>query len=69
MTNRRSTQIPVAYKDSESLLKALCDAYKSKTSVDFDGSYIRAMDPLVSDKERVKMTIHDVWKATGYRFT
>lgn len=69
MTDRRSMQIPVAYKDSESLLKALRDTFRSETSVDFEGSYIRATDLLVSDKERVKMTIHDVWKATGYRFT
>lgn len=26
------------------------------------------MDPLISDKERVKMTAQDVWKVTGYRF-
>jgi hypothetical protein len=59
----------MVYKDSESLLKDLHTTFKSSDSVEFKGSYSQAVDPLVSDKERVKMTIHDIWKATGYRFT
>lgn len=61
-------QTPITYKDNESLLKALRDTSKSQTSIDFEGSYTQVIDPLVSNKERVKMTIHGVWKATGYRF-
>jgi len=26
-------------------------------------------DPLVTDKERVDMTVHEIWKVTVYRFT
>ncbi|THU89691.1 hypothetical protein K435DRAFT_760822 [Dendrothele bispora CBS 962.96] len=31
------------------------------------GSYVIEKDPLVSDKERVRMTAVEVWNATGYR--
>jgi hypothetical protein len=37
--------------------------------VDFFGTYEIKEDPLVSDKERVKMTAYEIWKVTGYRFT
>ncbi|KAJ7577132.1 hypothetical protein C8J56DRAFT_1007246 [Mycena floridula] len=34
----------------------------------FLGSYDLCDDELVSDKQRVQMTAHEVWKAGGYRF-
>ncbi len=47
-------------------LREVCTKQKS---VDFYGEYIMPSDPLVSDKERVKMTALEVWKVTGFRFT
>ena len=37
--------------------------------MEFHDSYKMLEDQLVSDSERVKMTIHEIWKVTGYRFT
>jgi hypothetical protein len=61
--------VPVIFEDSEALLNAIRKAFNSRESVEFEGSYVQTEDPLVSDKDRVRMTIHDVWKVTGYRFT
>ena len=35
---------------------------------DFQGTYVIAKDPLVTDKERVQMMVEEIWKVTGYRF-
>ncbi|KAJ3745580.1 hypothetical protein DFH05DRAFT_1396638, partial [Lentinula detonsa] len=35
----------------------------------FGGEFTLPPDPMITDKERVRMMISDVWKATGYRFT
>ncbi|KAJ7661459.1 hypothetical protein DFH06DRAFT_1268903 [Mycena polygramma] len=36
--------------------------------VDFRGTYQTPEDPLITDKEHVQMTVHEIWKVTGYRF-
>ncbi|KAJ7577202.1 hypothetical protein C8J56DRAFT_899287 [Mycena floridula] len=46
---------------------ALRDSLKSDDVI-FLGSYDLCNDELVSDKQRVQMTAHEVWKAGGYRF-
>jgi len=56
------------YTDSQSLFDAVRNAFMEK-HVDFFGAYNLLEDPLVSDSERVRMTIHEIWKVTGYRFT
>jgi hypothetical protein len=49
-------------------MKQLRKAFKKSDRVFFHGCYNIPADPLISDKERVKMTAQDVWKVTGYRF-
>ncbi|KAF7333854.1 SWIM-type domain-containing protein [Mycena venus] len=56
------------YKDHQALFSALRDAFKSHKHVDFRGTYQTPEDPLMTDKEHVKMTIYEIWKVTGYRF-
>ena len=58
----------IIYKDSESILKELRSKFGCK-EVDFAGKYTLAANSMVSDRERVQMTIQDIWKITGYRFT
>ncbi|KIN93911.1 hypothetical protein M404DRAFT_17256 [Pisolithus tinctorius Marx 270] len=38
------------------------------TSVEFQGSYLASVDPLVSEKERVQHAALEIWKVTGYCF-
>ncbi|KAK1222359.1 hypothetical protein PQX77_014797 [Marasmius sp. AFHP31] len=57
------------FKDAEDLLQELRQNFSEHPDVDFRGEFTLPTDPLVSDKERVKMMIHEVWKVTGYRFT
>jgi len=56
------------FRDSQSLFSSLQRAFKSGSTVFFNGSYTIAADPLVTDKERVQMTTHEIWKVTSYRF-
>jgi hypothetical protein len=56
------------YKDSQSLFGAIRTCFKGGKDVEFYGCYSMPEDPLVSDGERVEMTVNEVWKVTGYRF-
>jgi len=58
----------MAYKDSQSFFEAIEECFQNSAHVEFYGSYNLPRDPLVSDNERVKMAIHEIWKVTGYRF-
>ncbi|KAJ7434395.1 hypothetical protein B0H11DRAFT_1757683 [Mycena galericulata] len=58
----------VRCKDTQSMLNGLKDAFKTNKRVEFHGTCQIPEDPLVSDKERVQMTIYEIWKVTGYRF-
>ncbi|KAJ7284388.1 hypothetical protein C8J57DRAFT_1216830 [Mycena rebaudengoi] len=60
--------VPRIYNDNGDLLSAIHAACLEDAAVDFSGSYSVSGDPL-SDKERVQSVTHDIWKATGYRFT
>ncbi|KAJ7501402.1 hypothetical protein B0H11DRAFT_2373646 [Mycena galericulata] len=59
---------PTEYSDSHRMFCALRDAFDKDSDVNFPGSYTISDDPLVSDKERVQLTIREVWKVSGYRF-
>ncbi|EGN95293.1 hypothetical protein SERLA73DRAFT_77309 [Serpula lacrymans var. lacrymans S7.3] len=63
------TQAVKVYENSNTLFCALREDFKSRESVSFFGSYQLAEDPFVDDKKRVEMTISNIWKTTGYRFT
>jgi hypothetical protein len=65
----RTYQAPVMYINSRELFGALRKAFKEKKQVNFFGTYCLPEDPMVSDSERVRMTTHEIWKVTGYRFT
>jgi len=56
------------FQDSEAMMKSLKNVFKTTEDVFFHGSYTIPVDPLVTDKEHVQITAHDLWKATGYRF-
>ena len=49
-------------------MKQLKKVFKTSERVFFYGSYDTPANPLVSDKEYVQLTAHDIWKASGYRF-
>ncbi|KAJ7116599.1 hypothetical protein C8R44DRAFT_983635 [Mycena epipterygia] len=59
---------PRPYATSADLLAALQTSCVSDPEVDFSGSYPAPSGPL-SDKQLVQEVAHDIWKATGYRFT
>ena len=58
----------IAFTDNEAMMKRLKVVCRTQEHVFFSGCYSMPVDPLISDKERVKMTAHDIWKVTGYRF-
>ena len=51
------------------MFKALRGAFRSGKEVAFNGSFKITEDPLIPDKERVKMMIREIWNVGGYRFT
>jgi len=51
------------------MFEAIRACFKSGQNVEFLGCYRQPEDPLVSDRERVEMAVHEIWKVTGYRFT
>ncbi|KAF7327328.1 hypothetical protein MKEN_00310300 [Mycena kentingensis (nom. inval.)] len=62
---------PRNYTSGEDLLAALKTMCIAGDEVDFSGSYLVPPADLgqVSDKQRVQMVTHEIWKSTGYRFT
>ncbi|KAJ7078963.1 hypothetical protein C8R44DRAFT_654310 [Mycena epipterygia] len=56
------------FKDGQSLFLSLREAFKHNKHVDFRGTYQTPEDPLITDKERVQMTVYEIWTVTGYRF-
>jgi hypothetical protein len=49
-------------------MKQLKEVFETSERVFFCGSYDIPADPLISDKEHVRATAHEVWKVSGYRF-
>ncbi|KAF8182466.1 hypothetical protein K438DRAFT_1767385 [Mycena galopus ATCC 62051] len=49
-------------------MHAIRAAFKADKHVQFHGTCQILEDPLVTDQERVKKTIYEIWKITGYRF-
>ena len=56
------------YRSSDDAFQALKACFKQEGGGLFYGKYEIADDP-ISDKEHICMTIHEIWKDTGYRFT
>ncbi|KAJ6596512.1 hypothetical protein B0H10DRAFT_2232513 [Mycena sp. CBHHK59/15] len=56
------------FKDAQELFSALRNAFNKEKHVNFRGTYQIPEDALITDKERVQMTVHEIWKVTGYRF-
>ncbi len=59
---------PVKFQNNDAIMKQLKKIFKTKERIFFHGSYNAPVDPLISDKDHVRATAHDVWKVTGYRF-
>lgn len=57
------------YNRAEDLFGTIRDDFKTEEKMHFNGSYIISHDPLVSHRERVRMTSEEIWKVSGYRFT
>ncbi|KAH9032961.1 hypothetical protein EDB85DRAFT_1890400 [Lactarius pseudohatsudake] len=60
---------PIQFKDKNAIMKKLKNIFRSTDRVFFHGSYDLPADPLITNKAQVQATAHDIWKATGYRFT
>ena len=58
----------ISFKNSQKLFSALRKKCQGTSVVEFDGTFTMAEDPLVTDKERVQMLTHEVWKVTGLCF-
>ncbi|KAF9007455.1 hypothetical protein BDQ17DRAFT_1388962 [Cyathus striatus] len=58
----------VQYKDRQHLIEGLRERFKQGPEVDFHG-YYETPDPGVTHKQRIQTITHEIWKATGYRFT
>ncbi|KAF9475444.1 hypothetical protein BDN70DRAFT_883709 [Pholiota conissans] len=64
-SSREPTKV---YQSRDELLLALRDRFRHDSNVDFHGTY-DMVDSEVTHKQRVQSIAHDIWKATGYRFT
>jgi len=52
------------YQNSQSMFEAIRTCFKRGQNVNFVGCYRQPEDPLVSNKERIAMTVHEIWKVT-----
>ncbi|PPR07898.1 hypothetical protein CVT24_002829 [Panaeolus cyanescens] len=59
----------VDYATSEELFQQLRSQLQTSDDVDFKGSYLMAISPDMSPKDRVQSVVREVWRLTGYRFT
>ncbi|KAH8985840.1 hypothetical protein EDB86DRAFT_2832929 [Lactarius hatsudake] len=59
---------PVRFKDNHTIMTQLQKVFKTTERIFFCGSYDAPVDPLISYKDLVSTTAHDIWKVTGYRF-
>ncbi|KAF8521379.1 hypothetical protein BU17DRAFT_45849, partial [Hysterangium stoloniferum] len=55
-------QTLTSYENSQKLFTALRRKCQGNHTLEFDGTFMMAEDPLVTDKERVQMFAHEVWK-------
>ena len=44
-------------------------AFKTSDLIFFHAYYDLPADPLMTDRDHVKATAHEIWRVTGYRFT
>ncbi|KAJ7593158.1 hypothetical protein C8J56DRAFT_1045593 [Mycena floridula] len=62
-----STNEPTKYSDSQALFSSLRDKVKEANAV-FSGCYSLDPDESISDRERTRISVQEVWAVTGYRF-
>ncbi|KAF8071575.1 hypothetical protein FPV67DRAFT_1650940 [Lyophyllum atratum] len=58
----------IAFDNRDELMKALRDCFKESHDINFAASY-RTHNDSVTHKQRIQTVTHEIWKATGYRFT
>ena len=68
MTTDKHNKTLVSFENSQKLFSVLRKKCRGTSVVEFDGTFTMAEDALVTDKERVQMLTHEVWKVTGWRF-
>jgi hypothetical protein len=61
-------QALIVFEDRNRLIEGLRESFKQGSNVHFAGSY-RLCDPVGNHKQRIQTMTHEIWKATGYRFT
>ena len=59
----------VTFKDKNALMAQLKRIFKTSEHIFFHACYDLPADPLMSDRDYVKATAHEIWRVTGYRFT
>jgi hypothetical protein len=60
---------PKEFTDRREMMAAVKEAFRLSKEVIFHGRFTMTADPLVNERERVRMTAHEVWEKSGYRFT
>ncbi|KIK58060.1 hypothetical protein GYMLUDRAFT_75117 [Collybiopsis luxurians FD-317 M1] len=60
---------PEHYDSGPSMMEALGKCFKAPSNNTFLGTYHAMNTPEISDKHRIQLVIHEIWKVTGYRFT
>ncbi|TFK73280.1 hypothetical protein BDN72DRAFT_214723 [Pluteus cervinus] len=61
-------EAPFPFKDREHLMEALQNKFLHDQHVDFAGCY-KSVEQGKDHKQCIQMITHEIWKATGYRFT
>ena len=57
------------YNSAEDFFDAIRSDFKNEEKIGFNGAYTISHDPLVSHRERVRMSSEEIWKVSGHRFT
>ena len=60
--------VAIKFEDEDKMITQLKKALKTTDCIFFHACYDLRADLLMSDREHVSATAHEIWKATGYRF-
>ncbi|KAE9401275.1 hypothetical protein BT96DRAFT_1018237 [Gymnopus androsaceus JB14] len=61
---------PKHYENGAQMMKALEACFRTSEDTTFLGTYhVLNDEPEITDKSRIQLVTHEIWRATGYRFT
>ena len=60
--------VPVIFNDKKAMLAHLKRVFETSDRIFFHASYDLPADPLTTKRDLIKITAHEIWKVTGYRF-